>query len=207
MLAASNSDRLVERFGSRRVISTGMLGVAGFLAASLFWTPGTSYLAIGIFVFGVALSMGNVMAPATHRVMAAVPKAKAGVGSAMNDVNRMVAGSLGVAVIGSIVSSAYDSRVSDATASLPHDAAAAANDSVGAAVAVADQLPGGASHALHHAAGVAFTDAMGIGLAVGAAVLALSAVAVRRLMPDERRSKRHAAPADPGLVSPVGQTA
>jgi DHA2 family multidrug resistance protein-like MFS transporter len=184
-----------------------MLGVAGLLAASLLWSPGTSYAVIGIFVFGVALSMGNVMAPATHRVMAAVPKAKAGVGSAMNDVNRMVAGSLGVAVIGSIVGSAYESRVSGATASLPHDAAAATTDSVGAAVAVADRLPAGAGHALQHAAGGAYTDAMGIGLAVGAAVLALSAVAVRRLMPDERRRERHAVEAGPGLVSPVGQTA
>jgi EmrB/QacA subfamily drug resistance transporter len=204
VLAASNSDRMVHRFGAARVVSTGMLGVGAFLASTLWWEPGTSYVAIGIFVLGIALSMGNVMAPATHVVMAAVPKAKAGVGSAMNDVNRMVAGALGVAVVGSIVSSAYNSRMSDATAALPHDAAGAASDSVGGAVAVAGHLPSAAGDALTHASGAAFSDALGIGLVVAAAVIGLSAVAVRRLLPDARTGETEAASLPVGAV---GQTA
>lgn len=106
------------------------------------WEPGTSYALIGLFIFGTTLFMGNVMAPATESVMAAVPRAKAGVGSAMNDVNRMVAGALGVAVIGSIASSAYSSQMEGATAGLPPAAAAAATDSVGAGMAVAARLVG-----------------------------------------------------------------
>ncbi len=57
--------------------------------------------------FGLALSMGAAMAPATDSVMGAVPESKAGVGSAMSDVTRQVGGALGVAVIGSIIGSAY----------------------------------------------------------------------------------------------------
>jgi predicted MFS family arabinose efflux permease len=205
VLAASNSHRFVERFGTARVVSTGMLGVAGFLATTIWWQPGTSYVAIGIFVFGVALSMGNVMAPATERVMAAVPKAKAGVGSAMNDVNRQVAGSLGVAVIGSIVSSAYSSHVDHATSALPHAASSVASESVGGAAVVADRLPAAAAQALHHAAGVAYTDALGIGLIVAAAVLAIGAVAVRRFLPDSHAGA--AADAPRASVEVVGQTA
>src|SRR3954470_7182947 len=136
VLAASNSDRMVRRFGAPAVISTGMLGVAALLASTIWWEPGTSYVAIGVFVLGIALAMGNVMAPATERVMASVPAAKAGVGSAMNDVNRMVAGALGVAVVGSLVSSAYSSRVDDTTRALPHGAGSIASDSVGGAAAV-----------------------------------------------------------------------
>jgi EmrB/QacA subfamily drug resistance transporter len=209
VLAASNSDRMVHRFGAARVVSTGMLGVAAFLATTIWWEPGTSYVAIGIFVLGIALSMGNVMAPATHTVMSAVPKAKAGVGSAMNDVNRMVAGALGVAVVGSIVSSAYSSRVTEATAGLPHDAATAASDSVGGAVAVAAHLPAGAGDALTHASGVAFSDALGIGMIVAAAVVGLSALAVRRLLPDGRTVEpAERVEADAALpVGVVGQTA
>ena len=56
-----------------------------------------------LVTFGLALSMGAVMAPATDSVMGAVPEAKAGVGSAMNDVTRQVGGALGVAVIGSLI--------------------------------------------------------------------------------------------------------
>jgi EmrB/QacA subfamily drug resistance transporter len=203
VLAASNSHRLVQRFGHSRVIAAGMLGVAASLATTIWWQPGTSYVAIGIFVFGVSISMGNVMAPSTERVMAAVPKAKAGVGSAMNDVNRQVAGALGVAVIGSIVSSAYTSDVDHATASLPHTASSIASESVGGAAAVAERLPAAAGQVLHHAAGVAYTDALGIGLVVASAVLALGAIAVRMFLPDSRRSQ---APA-PASVDAVGQTA
>src|SRR3954467_13889960 len=201
VLAASNSHRMVERFGAGKVVSTGMFGVAAFLASTMWWTPGTSYVAVGIFVLGVALSMGNVMAPATERVMAAVPKAKAGVGSAMNDVNRMVAGSLGVAVIGSLVSSAYPSHVGDATSGLPAAAASAANESIGGGAAVADRIGGSAGDALQHAAGVAYTNALGLGLVVAAAVLALGAIAVRRFLPD---AKRHRAAATPASVEVVG---
>src|SRR5262245_17595453 len=94
--------------------------------------------------------MGSVMSPATVAVMSAVPEAKAGVGSAMNDVNRQVAGALGVAVIGSISSSIYSSKLEVATAALPKAAASTATDSVGGAVAV--HLPGQASDALTAAA-------------------------------------------------------
>jgi EmrB/QacA subfamily drug resistance transporter len=204
VLAASNSDRFVHRFGAPALVSTGMLGVAAFLASTLWWEPGTSYVAIGIFIFGIALSMGNVMAPATERVMAAVPKAKAGVGSAMNDVNRMVAGSLGVAVIGSLVSSAYTSHVEDATRGLPAGAASAASESIGGAAAVADRIGGTAGDALQHAAGVAYTDALGLGMAVGAGVLVLGAIAVRRWLPDGRVAGEEAAAVPVGAV---GQTA
>lgn len=123
VLAASNSDRLVQRFGAPRLVSAAMLGIALLLATSVLWAPGTSYVLIGLFILGTTLFMGNVMAPATDSVMAGVPRAKAGVGSAMNDVNRMVAGALAVAVIGSIASSAYSSQVGDAASALPPEAA------------------------------------------------------------------------------------
>ena len=84
--------------------------------------------------------------------MSAVPEAKAGVGSAMNDVNRMVGGALGVAIIGSVSSSLYASKVEPATTALPAGAAHTANDSVGGAAAVAAQLPAEAGDALTAAA-------------------------------------------------------
>src|SRR5690242_14579151 len=85
--------------------------------------------------------MGCIMGPATGSVMGAVPKEKSGVASAMNDVTRQVGGSLGTAVIGSLVTTFYGSRVADATAGLPDGAASAVKDSIGGANAVADKLP------------------------------------------------------------------
>ena len=79
----------------------------------------------------MGVGMGLAMAPATEAIMGSLPKAKAGIGSAMNDVVREVGGTLGVAVLGSIVSTSYASGMDDADRRLPDDAAEAASDSVG----------------------------------------------------------------------------
>ncbi len=80
------------------------------------------YWVVGVSLF-LALGLGNVMAPATDAVMEAVPEANAGVGSAMNDVTRQVAGAFGVAIIGSLINTVYADRMTDATAALPPAAA------------------------------------------------------------------------------------
>ena len=90
--------------------------------------------------------IGMAMAPATEAIMGSLPKAEAGVGSAMNDVVREVAGTLGIAVLGSVLASAY-ARAWTAPLRLPAEAATAASDSVGAAHAVAGQLGGSAGAA------------------------------------------------------------
>lgn len=53
----------------------------------------------------MALGQGLVMAPATEAIIGSPPLAKAGAGSAVNDMTRQVGGALGVAVIGSVMSS------------------------------------------------------------------------------------------------------
>jgi DHA2 family multidrug resistance protein-like MFS transporter len=206
MIGASNADRLAHRFGAARVVSTGMLGVGAALATMLLWEPGTTYWAIAGFLLLLSFSMGNVMAPATASVMGAVPKAKAGVGSAMNDVNRMVAGALGVAVLGSVLSSVYSSRFEDAAAGAPSQAVAAGSDSLGAALAVADRLPGAAGDAFAAAAGGAYTDAMGVAALVGALVVVTGAVFVRRLLPSATPAPEQAARSS-RRVRPAGQAA
>ena len=118
--------------------------------------------------------MGWVMAPATDAVVGAVPAARSGVASATNTVARMVAGALGVAVIGSLVSSLYTSDLEAAGATGP------AAESIGAASAIAAQLPPDQGASLLATAGEAFSDAMGTGMLVGAALSAAAAVLVAR---------------------------
>ena len=73
--------------------------------------------------------------------MGSLPPAKAGVGSAVNDTARELGGTLGVAIVGSVFSSIYASRLGDALAGtpVPADAIAIAKESVGAAEVVAQQ--------------------------------------------------------------------
>jgi len=143
---------------------------------------GTGAITLALWFFGLALAMGWVMAPATSAVVGAVPAAKSGIASATNTVARMVSGALGVAVIGSLVSSLYSNDVDGSLVGLPARAQVGAEDSIGAASTIAAQLPGDAGSSLLATAGDAFTQAMGNGLLVAAALAAVTAVVVLRFL-------------------------
>jgi DHA2 family multidrug resistance protein-like MFS transporter len=187
-MGAGSSVKLVERVGTTRVVTAGLLVLAALLATSLAWTPDMAYLPIGLWFFGVAISLGWVMGPATDSVMGSVPEEKSGVGSAMNDVTRQVAGALGTAVIGSLMSSLYASRVADSVAALPDAARAAAEDSIGRANAVAASLPASEAARIRDAAADAFTSALGIGFTVAAACALLAAVGAKLWLPAAHRA-------------------
>ena len=195
VIGSGSSIKLVGHFGASKVIPAGLVGLATVLGSTLLWTHDMSYLPIGVWFFGLAVSMGWIMGPATSSVMGSVPEEKSGVASAMNDVTRQVAGALGTAVVGSLISSLYSSRVSDATAGLPESARAAAEESVGQAHAVADGLGGADAASLSEAASSAFTDALGLGFAVAAATALVAAVIVARRLPGGGRAAvRHLPP-------------
>src|SRR5829696_3131222 len=160
IMGAGSSGKAVERIGIAPVVTAGLSGLAIVLATTLLWTPETSLGALLPWVFFLALSMGWVMAPATEAVVSSVPAAKSGVASAMNTVARMVSGALGVAVVGSLVNSLYEDELEPALSGLPPAAHEAAAESIGAANAVAGQLPPEAGSPLLASAGDAFVNAM-----------------------------------------------
>jgi EmrB/QacA subfamily drug resistance transporter len=180
IIGAGSSSRAVERLGTARVVSAGLVGLATMLALTLLWEPNTSAGWLLAWFFGIALSVGWVMAPATDAVVGAVPPERSGVASAMNTVARMVAGALGVAVVGSLVNSLYSDDLEGSLGALPPEAQDVAKESIGAAGALAGQLPGDAGSALLSAASDAFVQAMAIGLSVAAALAAATAVVVAR---------------------------
>jgi hypothetical protein len=98
-------------FPSKVIVASGLL----FFAAGLLWTAtvsaSTSYTTIALQMLVLGTGMGLTSAPATEAIMGAVPKAKAGAGSAVNDATRLFGGTLGVAVIGSVAASLYSSRL------------------------------------------------------------------------------------------------
>ncbi len=197
-IGAGRSDHLVRRFGTTRVVAAGMALVAIVLASFALLGTDSSYWIVGTTVFLLALGMGNVMAPATEAVMGAVPEAKAGVGSAMNDVVRQVAGALGVAIIGSIMNTVYRDRMAEPANALPNGANEAARDSVGAALQVAARIGEPAGAALAAAAKSSFVDAMGIAALVAAAVAIIGAGTVLSWLPAHHRD-------DPGEALPATQ--
>jgi MFS transporter, DHA2 family, multidrug resistance protein len=206
MGAGSSTVKLVPRLGTTPVVTAGLAGLGGLLATTLLWGPDMPYWPLGLWFFGVSFAMGWVMAPSTASVMGAVPAEKSGVASAMNDVTRQVGGALGVAVIGSLISTIYASRVADDVAGLPEPARAAAEDSVGQANAVASTLNGADASSLTAAAADAYTGALGIGLTVAGVLALFGAVAVKRLLP-ARQGPDEARNPELGELVPAGHAA
>jgi EmrB/QacA subfamily drug resistance transporter len=187
VMGAGGSTKIVPRLGTTRLVTAG-LGLMGLLLSlSVLWSADMPYWPLGLWFWGLAVSMGWVMAPSTDSVMGAVPPEKSGVASAMNDVTRQVGGALGTAIIGSLISSVYASRIGDDVASLPEPARSAAKDSIGQANAVAASLPHGQGASLTSAAADAFTTALGIGFTAAAVVAILGAFAVQRWLPARHR--------------------
>jgi len=181
--------KLAVRFGTKLVVASGLLMVTAFyLWVAVVVSPGTSYSTIAIQMVLYGTGMGLTSAPATEAIMGVVPRAKAGVGSAVNDATRLLGGTLGVAVIGSVYASIYASHLSTSLPSrLPRAGGALAHTSVGAALGVAEHLTqtghAALAGAVAHAASGAFIKGLSAGCLVAAVVAAVGAVAAAALLP------------------------
>ena len=131
--------QLAVRAGTKVIVTTGLVAMAafyGWVAATTSATTSYGIIAAQMVLYG--LGLGLTSAPATESIMGAISRRKAGVGSAVNDSTRLVGGTLGVAVIGSVYASIYGSRLTATMpASVPGRVAAIAHQSVGAAYVAA----------------------------------------------------------------------
>jgi EmrB/QacA subfamily drug resistance transporter len=177
---------LMKRLGTKVIVTAGLgLMSGGFLVAagtgvdSAYW--GRIIVAMVLMAAGLALTTS----PATEAIMGALPRAKAGAGSAVNDTTRELGGTLGVAIIGSVLSSAYGSHVLTALTRIgaPAAAVSAAQQSVVAGLDVAAQLPPGLREVAAAAARQAFVDGLRTGSVVAAAATAAAALATLAFLP------------------------
>lgn len=169
------SPRIAQRFGRRRTIVGGLaLCAAGTATAAAMAGAGEATYAT--FAIGAAITwcgMGLAMAPPTEMIIEAVPAAKQGVASAVNDLAREVAAAFGIAIAGSAFNSAYRGSIEDRVAALDPRVAAAAISSPAAGREALRGTAGGAqvvTDAVLAGWTLAFATLTGI-LLVGAAVV------------------------------------
>lgn len=187
MVVAPLSSRIVEWIGTKIVVASGLALVSVSLLLQLNLTADSSYLPVMWRMMLLAAGMGLTMAPATESIMGSLPLAKAGVGSAMNDTTRQVGGALGVAVIGSVLSSVYGSKVTDAfSGKMPAKALDAAQSGVGGALEVAKRA-GAFGNQIALLARNAFVDAMHGGAVVAAIAAVLGVVVAALFLPAHAR--------------------
>jgi len=107
----------------------------------------------------MAAGLALVQAPATSAIMGVVRKDQVGAASAMNDTTREIGGTLGVAVLGSIVASQFSDSLNSAVSGLmPQQALDQADNSITAAMTVAKYMPETVQGLFKEAAVNAFMD-------------------------------------------------
>lgn len=199
MVLAPLSSKAVQWFGTKRVVVAGMVLFAAGLVVASTSTVDSGYGRVMIAMVLMGAGMGLAVAPATESIMGALPLHQAGVGSAVNDTSREVGGALGVAVVGSMLSSLYSSDLdAKLPAAVPSPVRDAADQSLGAALHVSAQL-GRVGTPLADAARESFVFAMARASLVTAAVALLGALLAWRFLP-ARAVEVRAADAEPDDV-------
>ncbi|MCK5752269.1 MAG: MFS transporter, partial [Mycobacterium sp.] len=136
--------QLVRLVGIAPVAAVGSLLMAGGFALVEISDASSSYWGLIVWsMSAMAAGLALISGPCTHVVMNCLPEDKAGAGAAVNDTTREFGGALGVAVLGSVLSSVYSAGVADSPVlqQLPQDAREIAGTSVMAGVEVAQRTP------------------------------------------------------------------
>jgi len=135
------SDRIMRSLGMMRGMSLGFIGQALVVLNIAFLKISSPFLQLGTVLFFFGFFNGACVPPVRTLLMKSVPRAKAGIGSAMNNIATYVMGSIGVATLGSLLTSIYSNHFENVVASiqgLSADVIDKASNSVGAAVGIAN---------------------------------------------------------------------
>lgn len=111
---------IAQRIGTTAVIVFGLvvMSIGMFIAGQVeVETPYLGPVVVSMILMGLGLAI--VQGPATESIMSSVTLDEAGAGSAVNDTTREVGGTLGVAVLGSIVASIYTTKVGPRVDAIP----------------------------------------------------------------------------------------
>jgi hypothetical protein len=159
--------------GVKFTVAAGLAAIAGGLwQVSAASSLATTYEDVvpGLLLLG--LGAGLLLPTATNSVVGSLPQGDSGVGSASNAVALQVGGALGVAVIGSALSTRYQDRMTAALdgRQIPIAAEHTILGSIGGALAVAQSVGGHTGVLLARAARSAFMSGTEVSLLVGAIV-------------------------------------
>lgn len=182
IVVSPRSADLAAKLGVRRVVGTGLAVMITGLVLFSFAGIDTSYWYIAMVLVIMAAGVAMAMPSLSSGIVQSVPMNKAGVGSAVNDTTREVGGAIGIALVGSIVTSIYRDKLAPSLDALPPELADVARDNVGKALAVADQAAGivGPETAaqLKVAVRQSFVDGTHVALRISAALVAIAGIVI-----------------------------
>ena len=191
ILGSMATPLLVRRAAPVAVMAAGLaLAAVGFgLLTQLPSSSGLPLLVTGSVIFSLGLAPVDTLA--TDLAVGAAPPERAGAASAITETSAEFGGALGIAILGVIGTAVYRAQMAEAVpAGVPDQAAAAARDTLGGAVAVAGQLPERVGAALLEVAREAFTQGLHLAAAVSAAASLAFAILVVVLLRGVRPSSQ-----------------
>ena len=119
---------LVRAIGTKLTVAAGLLVIAAGLWQVSTASAATTYTGVlpGMILLGIGA--GLTIPSATESVMGSLPGGHTGVGSATNGAFLQIGGALGVAVIGSLLNTRYQGRMTRHADALPRPARGHAGD-------------------------------------------------------------------------------
>jgi len=179
---------LASRVGTGQVAVLGLvLLVVGLVALALAgMTERLSVVFVATLLFGVGIGLGQ--GPATQLIVDALPAAKSGLASALNDVAREMGAAFGLAITGSAFNLAYRGAVDGAPALADVAEQARASPAAGSAVAHAPDAAPGAFDAVRDAVAGGWSWAHGFNALLLTAVIAAILVVRRRIVARAQRT-------------------
>ncbi|WP_052287014.1 MFS transporter [Streptomyces sp. 769] len=166
---------VARRLSVRLVVAGGLAVVGLSLAGCMALHADTGTLALCVILFVVGVGAGFAFTVTADVILSSVPKEEAGSASAVSETAYELGAALGIALLGSIVTSMYQGF--SAPAGVPEHAAEAARSSLGGAVDAAAHLPAEQGAALLKAAQDSFVNGVDTAAGLGAVVLLGAAVA------------------------------
>ena len=159
----------------------GLAAVGLLLLTQVGRSDGLALIVVASVV--ISLGLAPVFGLTTELIVGSAPPERAGAASGVSETGIELGGALGISILGSIGIAVYRRELGAAMpADVPAEAAAAARDTLGAAVDVAGTLPSAIGHALERAATSAFVDGMQLVAAISAAMaVGVAIVAFTRL--------------------------
>jgi DHA2 family multidrug resistance protein-like MFS transporter len=191
VVGSTIAPRIIHRYPPARIMGVGMtvaaVGTAMLIGLSVGGGLG-SLLLIAAASIVISLGLAPVITLATELIVGSAPPEQAGAATGMSETSGELGGALGIAILGSVGTAVYRGQVADAIPpGVPAQAADAARDTLGGAIAIAQTLPGELAAALTVVAQTAFVDALRFVAAVaviGAVVTAIvAAIALRGVPP------------------------
>ncbi|MER5372059.1 MFS transporter [Streptomyces sp. NPDC002553] len=185
--------RLTPKLGVKAMVGSGMvIGTVGVLLLTRIDT-GSAYTDFLAPMLLLGFAIGLSVSPATDTIMGSFPESELGVGGGANDTALELGGSLGIAVLGSLLGTAYRDELTDLVGGrLPAAAMQAAQDSVGGGLAVAQRIaqdPSGGprqAQALADAVHQAFAHGVAQTSLIGGVIMAAGTLIVLAVLPGHR---------------------